>query len=534
MKCARLSTSGLIIHLFVTLVAAVSGQELSPITAHTYRGYMASFLRGLPKVNVAYGPTRAGITAAPNYGGPPFLGEHTWEQVTRVRPLERIMVFDFYDDVKVWPGQFVNAEELRARAVLSDFRFPISRGPARIYAVNATLNSKTKPSADLLQAEVANPNFQTINEAIHELISRDYLETSVPRVLMNLHDCTTVEEAFLKVSGSAGFLGQKLSAEFSAESFRQKNNFVVSLIQPYYSIHFEYPTNAHGFFGVNDIAQTAAKPMESQQEFENRIKTIMGDRSPVYISSVTYGRIMMLFISSEESKDTIKKMIEATFGFLGVSGNIKVETSETKKFSNSEVKLLVTGGSTEHSGTVLGKERLDAVKEFINQGGGFGPKSGGVPLWITLAHVNDGAPATITGGEVFDHRVSVPWPVSTIRVEFFTEDDGKASEVEVTVRVYRDDVLLAKQTVGKGEEWIDQSGPKIVELSLPAPSFDVYNIGKLSIVVEKNTNDGWHFTSRVSAVLGNAARTEVRLAEREDAFNKLEVDHTFMKRDIQL
>ena len=183
----------------------------------------------------------------------------------------------------------------------------------------------------------------------------------------------TDEESFdsslkLGVGFAAAGFKNKLKTGLKLKSGEKKYLHLIKFIETFYSV---------------DVNQEDT-PLMTDIPHE-----VLGQRMPVYVSSVTYGRIGYLFIASNKTWSEIKTGIDAVFKATttnNVEGEIDNAIKKLQEDSNIDINII---GGGKHSPTTI-KE----FKEFITKGS-FASGNPGQIIKYKLRFLDDNATAHI-------------------------------------------------------------------------------------------------------------------------------------------
>lgn len=131
-----------------------------------------------------------------------------------------------------------------------------------------------------------------------------------------------LDQAMLAMGLSAHYAGAEFTAKHSEATTKESNVLTAVFIQNCFTAYIDNPVTPADFFS-SDF--TFADLQE--QVTQGRIGK---DNIPVYLSSVTYGRILYVTISSTKSMSEIKTAINASYnsGAGGAGGDISVENKQ--------------------------------------------------------------------------------------------------------------------------------------------------------------------------------------------------------------
>ncbi len=158
-----------------------------------------------------------------------------------------------------------------------------------------------------------------------------------------------------------------LDANFSVMKGSEERRFVGKFLHRYYTIDIDLPTDPSDFF----------------EEFPENLGS-----SPVYVSSVTYGREILLNIQSKRTQNEVSAGLSAS---LDVSGKLKANASFNTTYQNtidrSSMQGYVVGGSAGACSALSSGNNLEALNNCIIEGGM--KYTEGQPLAYTLRHLRD-------------------------------------------------------------------------------------------------------------------------------------------------
>lgn len=118
-----------------------------------------------------------------------------------------------------------------------------------------------------------------------------------------------------------------------------------------------------------------------------------GGVEPVYVNSISYGRMGVLTIETNELAETARTTINESFNKLFVKGESYL-TQEEKNFLNgADFNLYLIGGSG-----VTAAQSFKGYEAFVNHvsKGTFSKSQPGVPIFCTYSYLNDNSPVKTT------------------------------------------------------------------------------------------------------------------------------------------
>lgn len=314
-------------------------------------------------------------------------GNNLYEQA---RAFENQMLFSD-QNVVFFPGALLDAQSV----VNGDYD-PINiasvRKPITLSISLTGANTKTS-------TVVNNPSLSGVRDAVNELINRGF---DAPPAYTSY----TIEEVHnssqLKIALGGNYKGTANTVEASAGFDYKKdlNRFIVKVEQVFYDITLDEPEKVSDFF---------------KEEFNYKEK--FGDTRPVYVSSVKYGRVLLLGIETTMSKIEAEAKLNATF--VGGKVGVNAETAFNDLKNESSIKGRIIGGNAA-LGSVASMD-LSAVRKFIEDGAKLSKDNPGAPIGYTLKELGKPGvfktviysqyPKTDPFGGRFDHisfRLVVP------------------------------------------------------------------------------------------------------------------------------
>ena len=303
----------------------------------------------------------------------------------------------------IYPGAMLKGETIPTGEYerINGDRAPItiSASLQNIANVKVTIEDPDKLSnvrqgiADLLNQEVNGATAAAINLEIEQVHSAQHLEASIG----------------VNYRG----VGKKVSntLDFSNSTF--KNTFVLKFIQRYYTLDVDTPGNSPSdlFTGLPNV-------------------NLLGSTSPVYVSSVQYGRMVLYTVESNFSMTEVKNAFDASVG--STDGTIDVEFQNT--INSSSIQALIIGGSGD--GAVQAINGPGEVYNFISEGGNYSRDSPGAPLAYKLNFVKEGFPVAkvVLATEYQVRDCDLAYPEYQVTIERITGTQPSDTEVNGNLR----------------------------------------------------------------------------------------------------
>lgn len=216
--------------------------------------------------------------------------------------------------------------------------------------------------------EIDDPKLSTVREGIKSILDQEVVSSTPAKINFSIEQVYSEEHLRLALGANYRAAGNSISTSFNFNSSSYKNRFVLKYLQVYYSIDMDPPEDPSDLF-------------RSIPEVED-----LGATSPVYVASMSYGRMVLYTIESNRSETEIN----AAFNAVLNSGGGSVDASYEEIIEESNVKALVIGGSgADAAQTINGPSE---VYSFIAAGGEYSKDSPGAPLAYKLRFIKKGTP----------------------------------------------------------------------------------------------------------------------------------------------
>jgi hypothetical protein len=154
--------------------------------------------------------------------------------------------------------------------------------------------------------QVTDPSDGTLKTAVNELIQAAETSNFEAGSSVSFQQATSCsfDQGALGIGLSVRYMGSSVKGSLRSKTSAEKLTITASFIQNAFTIGVDTPPNAAGW--ISDAL--------TQERLQTYIASgAMGpDNLPVYVSDVTYGRIIMISITSAASESDIKCSLEAT------------------------------------------------------------------------------------------------------------------------------------------------------------------------------------------------------------------------------
>lgn len=296
----------------------------------------------------------------------PYIEEPTVTSSEKDTTEEYYYHIDYYKAAAGYEEQLVMNPQ-------TDVIYPgaLIKGESILDGTYTLISAKRKPitiSTSLLggattSVVVNDPKLSTIREAVNSLMKQDY---DVPYANMSFTIEQANSEQQLALSLRASYKGGvDVESGFDFSNKKVKTRLVAKFIQSYYTLDMDLPSQPSDLFD-GSVSHN-----------------LFGTYMPMYVSTVTFGRMALFTIESELSETEVKAFLNASYA--SVSGEVSTEFQNLQ--SKSTIKVYILGGSG--SGASASINGFEDFKKYITEGGNFSKTSPGAPISYKLRYIKD-------------------------------------------------------------------------------------------------------------------------------------------------
>ena len=206
---------------------------------------------------------------------------------------------------------------------------------------------------------IDNPTAASVQQAISELVNQ--IDTSGTKVsssqYFKMASAHSAEQTAMSLGISAKYAGAKLSTSFSSELKTDENRINAHFVQELFTVTLVSPQTPASLFSTEF---TDAKLNE-----QISLGRLNKDNIPVYVSAITYGRILNYTMIAKASEDKMKAAINASYNGLEGGGSISIRTEEGKLLNEAKIEVIAIGGEQKHALNLI---RSGNLKDYFSEG----------------------------------------------------------------------------------------------------------------------------------------------------------------------
>ncbi len=274
----------------------------------------------------------------------------------------------------MYPGALLNGRSVKDK----------SYTPSNIIPGPLTLTVNLQSIEGPISRTIQNPSFSTVQSAIHETLSQKITGDAGAEMSWSVDNIYSKEQLKAKMGmdfkvGDIAGGSASLGMDFTANTKKA----IIQFNQKYYDI-------------VVDVPRSPADYINSGANLDT-VKEAFKDISPMYVSSVSYGRYILFSFETSDLSFNLEQELKAalTVPVEGVPVKAGMNTKIDAGFKNGSLKskAYILGGAGGAASKAINS--LDALITFIKEGGEYSKDSPGKPISYNLRYLSDNYPVQV-------------------------------------------------------------------------------------------------------------------------------------------
>ncbi|MGN7990489.1 thiol-activated cytolysin family protein [Pedobacter sp. 22226] len=236
--------------------------------------------------------------------------------------------------------------------------------------------NKVKPITVSVSAHAANvsgiinkPSLSATRSFLESIYSDSFSGKEIASFSFDMNQFTYYDE-FKLAFGANIKVGSifNASASVNKTKIEKKTGLIAKFVQRNFTLDMDLPEDGN-------LLDNSVDPSQ------------LGPYSPVYVSSITYGRMGMIKVESDYNYSSLTRAFKAAFNAGIVSGGASIADSLKTIIDNSSIEIYDVGGEGESVAQSI--NGYDAFRQYIISGGNYTPQTPGFPLYYTLSYLSD-------------------------------------------------------------------------------------------------------------------------------------------------
>jgi hypothetical protein len=185
---------------------------------------------------------------------------------------------------------------------------------------------------------VSNPTLATVSQAIGELIDQAERagHESGSSIFFNQVENHSLKQSALSLGLSAKYMSHSVKASLDTDRTERSSSLTATFVQKMFTTSMVLPQAPRDVFG-SDFTE------ELLQEQVDR-GNIGPDNLPVYVGSMTWGRMLTVTMTSDSSVADMKAALSASSSFAGFDLDVDADRKHKEVLDNSEIRVVAIGG----------------------------------------------------------------------------------------------------------------------------------------------------------------------------------------------
>lgn len=296
----------------------------------------------------------------------------------------------------LWPGALIQGKSHRD-PVGSLLPLPVSeRAPINVSIPGFPTGTNFREVTTVDQAHVGS----AIGDIVGSAVANGLQAASASRFEMRTYN--SEQEFALKLGLSGKYLGFSARAGGSINRASSEHTVTVQFYQRMFDVVVAPPQTPGAIFSS---AFTPARLQEQQA-----LGRIGPDNLPVYVSQVTYGRMMMFAFTSTSSEQDIMGTLNASYKFVTGQAALNLTTRQRQILQQARIAITSIGGNDSATAAMI---RTGDWTQYFTASA---PFSTAAPLSYTFRNLGDGSIAKVT--ETTRYSIKTCAETSTLPAQF--------------------------------------------------------------------------------------------------------------------
>ena len=296
------------------------------------------------------------------------------------------------------------------------------RAPATI-AIDILFSDNTR--------EVASPTLASVGQAIGQLIDQAHTAGHLAgsSIFFNQVESHSLEQSVLKLGLSASYMGSSIRSSLALDKESSSSSLTATFTQKMFTTSLVLPQTPKEVFSDEFTDEL----LQEQIDREN----IGPDNLPVFVASITWGRMLTVTMTSDHSAAEMKAALQASSSFVGFDVSVAAEAQHKQVLDDSEIKVVAIGG---HAQAAIDLIRTGQLGEYFKEDA---PLTTARPISYVLRNLGDNTIAKVS--ETTDYAIRECEPGGVQRFSNYTswrDSVGSKGLIE-------DSLMTTEQNVAK-------------------------------------------------------------------------------------
>ena len=186
---------------------------------------------------------------------------------------------------------------------------------------------------------VTKPSLTTVNAAIGDLVANAVAvgHEASSNVFFTSKEAHSTVQTSLDLGFTAEYLGGSAEGSLSVDKQGNQSTFFAYFLQDAFTVSMELPTSPHDMV-TDDFSQSALDDLKRRGQ-------IADNNPPLYISSMTYGRVLIYKMTSSYESSRIQAALSASYNGLTGGGGGYSEAELRATLAEAKIEIASFGGN---------------------------------------------------------------------------------------------------------------------------------------------------------------------------------------------
>jgi len=274
----------------------------------------------------------------------------------------------------LWPGSIIDGATVPTGAYVPIIapRAPITISVSLINIAGA--KSRT----------VQDPKLSTMREAMADLLTQEVTGATDARVTFEIIDVYSASQLDIALGATYSNGAATVKGQFDFSRTDVLSRTIVKFMQVYYTIDVDIPERPSDLFD----------PSVTWASVQSKISSYV---APMYISSISYGRMALFTIESSYSATEVHAALEASAAAIDAGGTLDAGYSNV--LQQSSMKGMIIGGSGAQA--VQAVNGFDGLRQYMTTGGNYDQNTAAAPLAYKLRYLSDNVAAEVVRSQSY-------------------------------------------------------------------------------------------------------------------------------------
>jgi thiol-activated cytolysin len=356
--------------VFLALGLSVSGAACSGAVdvpaGPVPQGDIDSYVRAIDKLGEAEPAVEEGATGEALREGDYSC---TTQDFKETRQYDKIVAYAANSE-SLWPGALVAGDAVYS-GLFTQIALP--RAPLKFSVSLENL-------AGAKSATMESPSLSEFRDQLTSVLAAEITGATPANLYADIDEVHSEDQLALALGVNVDLLTAGFGSSFDFAKSNVHSRYLVKYAQAYYTVDVDAPSSPSAVFD----------PSVGLDEVQAKIPA---GSPPLYVSSITYGRMVLFAFESAYSSLEVGAALDFVYhGGVDVSGDVSLTYKEI--LSKTKITAYILGGSGGAAAQAI--DSYEALIDFIHSGGDYTRESPGAPIAYKLSYLADNAPARLS------------------------------------------------------------------------------------------------------------------------------------------